>query len=402
MPWRESSPVSERKLFIRACTDRRKRIADICSEFGISEKTGYKILRRYRQLGEAGLEDRSHAVLDHPFRISDEVQEVILTLKREHPEYGPRMIHDRLVQHEPHRHWPAASSIGELLDRSGLVRRRRRRDQHKERGHLNSSLTKAFQPNSVWTADFKGEFRLNTGYGTYCYPLTVLDLYSHFVLGLKALETTSIDPTMREFKRIFSEYGMPRVIRTDNGIPFAQPNALGRLGRLALWWVRLGIKPEHIRRGKPSENGAHERFHRTLKAAATKPGSTSFRLQQKRFDGFVTEYNWHRPHRSLKNRRPPHEFYVTSGRPFPDKLPPITYPDRAIMRLVCPGGSIKWRNVPAFISSNIAGEYVAILEEAEDFSVRYSNLEVGRINAETGVFTPQLRWIEPPDPAPAD
>lgn len=355
--------MSERKLFVRASTDRRRKIADICSEFGISEKTGYKMLSRYRRFGEAGLEDRSHAVLNHPFRISEEVQEVILSVKRAHPEYGPELIHDRLVQHDP---------------------------------------LKASRPNFVWTADFKGEFRLNTGYGTYCYPLTVLDLYSHFVLGLKALETTSIDPTMREFKRIFREYGMPRVIRTDNGIPFAQPNALGRLGRLALWWVRLGIKPEHIRRGKPAENGAHERFHRTLKAAATKPGSTSFRLQQKRFDGFVTEYNWHRPHRGLKDRRPPHEFYVTSPRPFPDKLPPITYPDRAIMRLVCPGGSIKWRNVPAFISSNIAGEYVAILEEAEDFSVRYSNLEVGRFDAETGVFTAQLRWIEPPDPSPAD
>lgn len=402
MPWRESSPVSERKLFIRACTDRRRKIADICSEFGISEKTGYKILSRYRQFGETGLEDRSHAVLEHPFRISEEVQEVILALKRAHPEYGPRLIHDRLVQHEPLKHWPAASSIGELLKRHGLVQRRRRRDRDREGSHLNSSLTKASQPNSVWTADFKGEFRLNAGLGTYCYPLTVLDLYSHFVLGLKALDTTSVDPTMQEFKRIFREYGMPWVIRTDNGIPFAQPNAIARLGQLALWWVRLGIKPEHIRPGRPSENGAHERFHRTLKAAATKPGSTSFSSQQERFDEFVTEYNWHRPHRSLKDRRPPHQSYASSPRPFPEKLPPITYPDQAIMRLVSSTGFIKWRKVSTFLSSNIAGEYVGILEEAEDFTVRFSNLQLGRINPATGTFSPEVRWVDPSDPQPTD
>lgn len=402
VPWRESSPVSERKLFVRACTDRRRKIADICSEFGISEKTGYKILSRYRLLGEAGLKDRSHAVLQHPFRISEDVQKIILALKRAHPEYGPRVIHDRLVQHEPEKHWPASSSISELLKRHGLVRPRRRRDHDRERASLNSSLTQALEPNLVWTADFKGEFRLSTGYGSYCYPLTVLDLFSHFALGLKALETTSIDPTMREFKRLFRVYGMPRVIRTDNGIPFAQPNAIGRLGQLAFWWVRLGIKPEHIRPGRPSENGAHERFHRTLKAAATKPGSKSFSLQQRRFDEFVTEYNQHRPHRSLKDRRPPHEFYVSSPRPFPEKLPPIAYPDQSLMRLVSSNGSIKWRNVTTYLSSNIAGEYVGIIEESEDFTIRFCNLQLGRINAESGAFTPEVRWITPPDLPPTD
>lgn len=393
MPWRESSPVSERKLFIRACTDRRRKIADICREFDISEKTGYKILGRYREFGDVGLEDRSHAVLEHPFRISEEVEETILALKRAHPHYGPRLIHDRLVQHEPLKHWPATSSIGELLKRHGLVQKRRRRDRDRERAPLNSYLTKATEPNLVWTADFKGQFRLKSGVGPYCYPLTVMDLRSRFVLGIRALDTTAVIETRQEFTRIFREYGLPRVIRTDNGVPFAQPNAIGRLGQLALWWVRLGIKPEHIRPGRPSENGAHERFHKTLKAAATKPASASLKSQQQRFDDFITEYNTHRPHGTLTNRRPPHEFYVSSTRPYPERLPSLVYPETAMMRLVSSAGGIKWRKERIFISRNIAGEYVGVIEEADGlYSLSYGNLELGTLDAETNIFNPGVKW----------
>ena len=395
MPWRESSPVSERRDFIKACLDRSRRIADICIEFGISEKTGYKILGRFKEFGEAGLEDRSHAVLEHPFRITPEVRDNILALKREHPDYGPRLIHDRLVQHEPGKHWPAASSIGDLLQRHSLVRKRPRRNHDQERVQLNSHLTKASEPNLVWTADFKGQFRLRSGLGVYCYPLTVMDLSSHFLLGVKALNTTSIADTKREFSRIFREYGLPRVIRTDNGVPFAQPNSIGRLGQLGLWWVRLGIKPEHIRPGRPSENGAHERFHKTLKAAATKPASASFSSQQQRFDVFREEYNAHRPHSSLGGRRPPGEFYRRSSMNYPEKLPPLNYPEGAMMRLVIAGGNIKWQNKRIFLSSNMVGQYVGIIEDAENsFSVFYGNLQLGRLDAETGGFTPKLIWID--------
>jgi putative transposase len=394
VPWKEGSPMSERKRFIRACSNRRRKIADICKEFGISEKTGYKVLDRYRKLGDAGLEDRSHAVLEHPFQITDEVKEEILALKRAHPHYGPRLIHDRLVQHQPLKHWPAASSIGELFKRLGLVRHRRR-DHDEERAQLNSSLTQASEPNLVWTADFKGQFKLNTGFGIYCYPLTVMDLSSRFVLGIRALETTSVEPTKREFTRIFREYGLPRVIRTDNGVPFAQPNAMGRLGKLALWWVRLGIKPEHTRPGRPAENGAHERFHKTLKAAATKPASSSLKAQQQRFDTFITEYNTHRPHQSLEGRKPPHEFYVRSPKVYPEKLPPLIYPDRAMMRLVTVGGTIKWRNNKVSLPANLVGEYVGVVDDADDsFGVIFGNLQLGRIDAETNSFTPEVKWVD--------
>jgi transposase InsO family protein len=387
--------VSERKEFIQACLDRSRTITEICSEFGISRKTGYKILNRYRVFGDAGLEDRSHAVLEHPFRISAEVQGRILALKQQHPDYGPRLIHDRLVQHEPLMHWPAASSIGQLLKRHGLVRRRRRRNHDRERAQLNSHLTKASEPNLVWTADFKGQFRLNTGFGIYCYPLTVMDLNSHFALGIRALDKTSVEPTKQAFIRVFREYGLPQVIRTDNGVPFSQPNAIGRLGKLALWWVRLGIKPEHIRPARPAENGAHERFHRTLKAATAKPASASLKSQQRRFDDFRAEYNDHRPHSSLPSRRPPGDFYARSPKAYPEKLPALEYPDRAIMRLVTFGGQIKWRNQRIFLSSNIVGEHVGISEEPGDsFSVTYGKLQLGRIDAESNEFTPEVRWLE--------
>jgi putative transposase len=393
VPWRESSPMSERLEFVQACLDRKKTIVEICSEFGISEKTGHKVLKRFRESGMKGLNDRSHAVLEHPFRISPEVESKILALKREHPDYGPRLIHDRLLQHEPLSHWPAASSIGELLKRHGLVRTRRRNRDH-ERAHLNSHLTKATEPNLVWTADFKGHFRL-CGFGVYCYPLTVMDLNSRFVLGIRALDGTSVEQTKSQFVSIFREYGLPGVIRTDNGVPFAHPNALGRLGSLALWWVRLGIKPEHIRPATPSENGAHERFHKTLKAATTKPGSTSFRSQQQRFDAFRGEYNDHRPHSSLANRKPPGEFYVKSPRSYPSPLPPLIYPDSAQLRLVSSIGGIKWRNHTIFLSANMGGEYVGITEDnGNHFRICYGKLQLGRINADRNDFLPEVRWSE--------
>ena len=386
----------ERKAFVRACTDRRRTIADICIEFGISEKTGYKVLRRFRQFGDSAFEDRSHAVIHHPFKITNEVKQRILQLKRAHPQYGPQTIHDWLIQNEPAERWPAASSIGELLNRNGLVHHHRRRDRSKERFYLNSSLTKATVPNLVWTADFKGQFRLAQGSGKYCYPLTVMDLSSRFILCLKALETTAIDHTKREFIRIFREYGLPGVIRTDNGLPFAHPLAIGRMGQLALWWVRLGIRPEHIRPGRPSENGAHERFHRTLKGQATKPSSQSMKSQQERFDEFRTEYNTRRPHRSLKDRRPPKDFYTSSERRFPERLPQLIYPDQALVRLVSSGGFIKWRNEHVFISSNLAGNYVGIVEGDNDtLSVRYANMQLGLLDVETKTLRPKVRWIEP-------
>lgn len=394
MPWQESSPMSERLAFVQACLDRRKRITDICSEFGISEKTGHKLLKRFREEGVGGLKDRSHAGLTHPHRITPEVAGRVVALKRRYPLYGAQMLRDWLLQHEPGVRWPAASSIGELLKRSNLIPpRRRRRNRTGERAGLDTGRTRALEPNMVWTADFKGEFRLKRGTGPYCYPLTVLDLHSHFLLSCTALETTAVAATEKIFVRLFREYGLPAVLRTDNGIPFAQPNALGRLGRLAFWWVRLGIRPEHITPARPSENGAHERFHKTLKAATTKPASPSFPAQQRRFDDFRAEYNTHRPHSSLPDHRPPGQFYSNSPRTYPTRLPPLFYPETYAVRLVQGHGAIKWRNQEIFLSTNLAGDYVGIVEsEGDRFMISYGALELGHIEAETNRFVPKVRW----------
>ena len=197
----------------------------------------------------------------------------------------------------------------------------------------------------------------------------------------------------RVFVRLFREYGLPSVLRTDNGIPFAQANALGRLGRLAFWWVRLGIRPEHITPATPSENGAHERFHKTLKAAATKPASPTLRSQQRRFDDFRSEYNIHRPHSSLPDHRPPGQVYTASHRAYPARLPALVYPDTWDRRLVQAHGAIKWRNQEIFLSTNVAGDYVGISETADDrFVISYGALELGHIEAETNRFIPAVRW----------
>ncbi len=386
--------MSEKFAFIQECLDRKRRIVDVCDEFGISEKTGHKQLQRFKAEGVEGLRDRSHAGLSHPHRITPEVAEQIIALKRKYPLYGPQILRDILVQSEPGRRWPAASSIGVLLKRANLVRSRRR-TRDKERAALDTGRTRALEPNMVWTADFKGHFRLRKGSGSFCYPLTVLDLHTRYLLGCTALESTTVAPAKEIFTRHFREYGLPRVIRTDNGVPFAQPNALGRLGSLGFWWVRLGIKPEHITPATPSENGAHERFHRTLKAAATKPSSESFRAQQRRFDDFRVEYNTYRPHSSLPDHLPPGKFYTTSTRTYQDKLPPLVYPDTSEVRMVMANGSIGWRTNTIFLSHNIGGNYVGLAEtDGGCFTISFGALELGYFQSDERRFVPRLRWTE--------
>lgn len=396
MPWRESSPMSERLEFVKACSDRNRRIVDVCSEFGISEKTGHKILKRFREGGVDALDSRSHAPRNHRHRITEEVAERIISLRRKYPHYGAQILHDRLVLSDPTRHWPAASSIGELLRRVGLIRPKRRRHSPAERANLDgqgSRITRATEPNLVWTADFKGHFRLRRGAGEYCYPLTVLDLHTHYLLGCTALESTQVVTAQSVFIRHFREYGLPRIMRTDNGVPFAQPNALGRLGKLAFWWARLGIRPEHITLARPSENGAHERFHRTLKAAATSPSSSSMRAQQGRFDEFKTEYNMRRPHQSLPQRKAPGDFYKTSPRTYPSRLPKLFYAEISDVRRVDSGGAIKWKNHAIFLSTNLTGEHVELSEgEGDVITIAYASLELGDFSLETNRFMPRVRW----------
>ena len=387
--------MSERLLFIQACLDRREQIVEICDRFGISEKTGHKWLKRFRDGGHAELADRSHAPRTREDLVLPAVAARIIALRRQHPLYGAEKLRDWLLQNEPGTRWPAASTIGVLLQRAGLIRRRHRPRSSATR--VPVSRTVASEPNVVWTADFKGQFRL--GHGPYCYPLTVLDLHSHFLLGCTALPTVAIAPTQTSLKRLFREYGMPTVLRTDNGVPFAQPNAAGRLGALAYWLVRLGIRPEYIRPARPAENGAHERFHRTLKDHTARPPAASASAQQKRFDRFRREYNDERPHEHTPARRPPIHAYTSSTRPYPEKLPALCYPASTAVRLVDSSGNIRWHNQRVFVTRNLEGDFVGITEVAADLiEIRYSQLLLGNYELHTQRFIPRFEWEANPTP----
>lgn len=381
--------MSERLQFVQACLNRRVSILEVCHEFQISEKTGHKWLARFRTEGPAGLAPRSHAPHAAAGAMTAEMATTLLDYKRRHPRWGPRKMRDRLQQLEPARQWPAPSTIGTLLARHGLVRPRRR--VHGPHHARLEGRTPALAPNDVWTADFKGEFRLRAG-GAYCYPLTVMDLHTHLLLRCTALPSTAVRSARRAFERLFREHGLPTVLRTDNGVPFAQPNAIGRLGALGLWWVRLGIRPEHTTPARPAENGAHERFHRTLKAH-TQPAAATFRAQQQCFDRFRVEYNTERPHESVPGHQPPASVYCPSPRPYPSRLPPLEYPEATAIRRVDPAGSIKWHGHLLFLSTNLAGAEVGLYADAfECLTIHYAALTLGCYDPHDHRFTAHVHW----------
>lgn len=256
-----------REQFVEHALSGRFQIATLCNAFGISEKTGHKWISRFMAEGPEGLADRSRAPHESPNKISLALRREILSLREKHPTWGPKKLRRILKGQSPSLSWPAASTIGELLKREGCVTPRPKR---RSVGlPIDSALTKPSAPNDVWSADFKGEFRLRDG--SYCFPLTVQDASSRYLIGATALSSTASVPVEIAFARHFEEFGLPRVIRTDNGVPFATPRGLGRISRLSLWWIKLGIRPERIEPGEPQQNGTHERMHQTLKAEATRP-----------------------------------------------------------------------------------------------------------------------------------
>lgn len=294
-----------------------------------------------------------------------------------------------LARSAPDATWPAPSTIGELLRREGLIRPRRRR--HRQAiAPLDACLTVARSPNEVWSTDFKGEFRL--GSGEYCYPLTVLDQTSRYLLGCTGLLSTSTLPVKIVFKRLFQKFGLPEVMRSDNGVPFASPNALGRLSKLSVWWIRLGIKPERIDPGKPQQNAQHERMHKTLKAEATRPPSESLSAQQKRFDRFQREYNSVRPHEALSQREPA-ALYVSSPREFPSRLAAIDYPEHLEVRHVSDNGMVTFEGRHFWLTKALSGEEVSF-EEADEslWTVSFGPLTLGSYHPPSNIFLPEISW----------
>ena len=377
MPWHGVSPVDLRIEFTRAYALGLWSMTELCDQYGISRKAGYKWVARFAEAGRAGLADRSRRPRHSPRATDPTVVAQLCAARRRHPTWSARKLIAVLRRHDPDGAWPARSTGCALLTAHGLVRARRRRERPRAPA---SPLRPATQPNDLWTTDFKGEFR--TGDGVYCHPLTVRDACSRYVLRCDALATKAGAAVRPSFERAFREYGLPRRIRSDNGGPFAGTGFL-RLSRLSVWWVRLGIVPERIALGHPEQNGAHEQFHRVLKAETTRPPAPHQAAQQQRFRRFRVEYNELRPHEALHDH-PPASGYTPSPRPYPDRLPPLEYPGHLEIRRVSSGGQISWRGNRLQLTETLAGQDVG-LEEVDDglWLVYFAAVRLARFDERT-------------------
>lgn len=374
MPWNVSSPMSQRADFIRDLEQGLFTFSDLCAHYGVSRKTGYKWRARFLQEGSPGLADRKRRPKHCPHATLAEIQDRVVSVRKAHPFWGPRKVKAWLERRFPRTPWPAASTIGDLLKRAHLVRPRRRRTPP---GHPGKPLTVPEQPNHIWTVDFKGEFL--TADGVYCYPLTVVDSFSRYLLGCQALPAIALPFVQPVFTRLFSEFGLPTLIRSDNGVPFAT-QAILRLSKLQVWWLHLGIRTELIEPARPQQNGRHERFHRTLKAETARPPAGSLHAQQRAFNRFRFIYNAERPHEALDMDVPAHH-YRRSARVFPERLPDFHYPAHFELRRVSRDGAIRWNNGLLNISHVLAGEDVALEDVADGiYAVHFGPLVLGRFD----------------------
>ena len=381
MPWKASSVMEERLRFVVRLLD-GEAMTDVCREFGISRKTGYKIFDRYKEHGLEALTDRTRRPVRYANQLPQQLESLIVQLKAEKPHWGARKIRELLVRRlDGDVRVPAKSTIHAVLDRHGLVKRARERKSRAQGTPLSAGAT----ANDLWCADFKGEFKL--GNGRYCYPLTVTDQASRFLLMCEALKSTREQPAIAAFERLFAERGLPLSIRSDNGVPFASPNALFNLSKLSVWWLRLGIAIERIKPGHPQQNGRHERMHLTLKKEATRPPGANILQQQGRFDAFVQEFNIERPHEAL-DMKCPAQLYATSTRRY-EGLPELSYPfhDRDVLVTAC--GRLCLHRKKINISTVLAGQRLGI-KEVDDgiWLVSFMHYDLGYFDLEQKTLQP--------------
>ena len=369
MPWKECTRVEERLRFVARILEGEK-MASVCREFGISRKTGYKIFNRYKDCGLEGLADQSRRPHRSSRRLAFQLERTIIGIKREYPSWGAAKIREKLLRQYPDIKPPAKSTVHAVLERHGLVKRRKK-SRYKAQG---TPLSDTNWPNGLWCADYKGQFLL--GNKRYCHPLTISDYSSRYLLACEGLESTKEALAFTVFERVFKEYGLPTAIRTDNGVPFAVPHALFGLSRLSVWWLRLGIQIERIAPGKPTQNGRHERIHLTLKKEATKPASYNFLQQQARFDDFVDIYNNERPHQALAMKFPA-EVYTPSAREYHPPAPPH-YPFHDTAVRVTQRGRICIGRRKINLSVVFAGQTVGIKDVADQvWLVSFMDFDLG-------------------------
>lgn len=353
MAWKETRVVEERFRFIEDWKKQEWSLAELCRRYQVSRKTGYKWTARYEEGGLEGLNDRSRAPHHNPRAVLTEVEDEIVAARGTHPTWGPEKLRAWLERTAPEIEWPAPSTIGAILQRQGLIVPRRKR----RRASPNAEpLSHAVGPNVVWCTDFKGWFRC--GDGVRCYPLTLTDAYSRYLLRCQALSSTHAWRAHPIYESAFREYGLPDIMRNDNGEPFAS-TGLGGLTWLSVWWIKLGIRPERIRPGKPSENGRHERMHLTLQQDVTCAPAANLRRQQVDFNAFRRIYNEQRPHAALAQKTP-QECYCSSPRPYPERMTEIVYPADYQLRRIDQTGQFRWRHVNIYLTRALSGEVVGL------------------------------------------
>lgn len=377
MPWQEESTMQLRRQLIQDVRSGATPLTELAAAYGISRKTAYKWLARYEAGGASALADQSRRPATSPTATPPELVRALLEVRGHHPTWGPRKLLRLLRQREPHAPWPARSTLALHLQRAGLVVSPRR---VRRPGHPGRPQAPMDAPNAIWTVDFKGQFRL--GDGERCYPLTMADGFSRFLLRCDGLTSTAVAGSRAVFQRAFEAYGLPVRIRSDNGVPFAT-QALGRLSALSVWWIRLGILPDLIEPASPQQNGRHERMHRTLKAECARPPHATRRAQQRRFDAWRTEFNTQRPHEALADATPA-SVYRASPRPYPRRLPALAYPAHYEVRRVSHNGGIRWQSAWVNVSQTLGGEEIGLVEiDDGEWDVYFGPLRLGRFHERT-------------------
>jgi len=379
MPWQECSKMDERLRFVARLLEGEK-MAVLCREYDVSRKTGYKLFSRYKEQGFEGLTDRSRRPYRQGCRLPEVIESLILGLKREHPSWGAPKIREKIRRKNLEIQLPAISTVHAVLHRHDLVNRPRRR-RYKAEG---TPLSTTRRPNDLWCADYKGEFMLADK--RYCYPLTITDFASRYLLSCEALSTTKEHYAFAVFERVFKDFGLPKAIRTDNGVPFASPNSLFGLSKLSVWWLRLGIEIERIKPGNPQQNGRHERMHLTLKKEATKPAAKNLLQQQGKFDRFIEIYNQERPHQAIGMQYPA-ELYTPSPRSYRG-IGELEYPfhDRTITVTNCGRICIGKRKIN--LSTVFAGQNVGVKEVSDKiWLVSFMKYDLGFFDQDLGTVT---------------
>ena len=397
--------MEEKLRFIFDLEQGERSMSELCASYGIARETGYVWLRRYRELGIDGLIEKKRAALRHPNQTPAEMERMIVELRQAHMRWGPRKLKQVLERDQPGRVWPVQSTIGVLLKREGLVVGRRKRLRTPP---YTEPLAHADGANRLWCADFKGWFR--TRDGERIDPLTISDAHSRYLLRCQAVEKTNTARVQGIFEAAFREYGMPEAVRTDNGAPFAS-RAVAGLSRLAVWWMKLGIKPERIEAGHPEQNGRHERMHRTLKQETAEPAAGNRREQQRVMDRFRQEYNQVRPHEALRMQTPA-AVYQPSPRRFPAVVPEPEYPETMLVRSVRSQGQFRWKKHEVFVSEVLYGERIGLLPVEEDcYTVYFGQFPIAGFDGRHAFLVPLPKsrgFIKgeaeeggaPPSPAP--